>query len=116
MEPEAGFADRNALPGCRAKMHLDASLGLVITHHVLESSEIKISAQLSVDAREQILVERGGNAGRVVIGQPQLRDGLFKISRKQQLVSFAQNRAFFAQEWIARRPVEISDAAAKEKY
>src|SRR5580700_7797695 len=96
-------------------MHLDASLGFVVAHHMLETREIKISRELAVDSREQILVERGRHSGGIVVSQFQHVHRLLKISREQQCIAFVQDRSHLAEKLISGRAVEITNRTAEKQ-
>jgi hypothetical protein len=53
-------------------VHLDAALPFVVARYVIELREIEIGVQLPVDARQQILIERGRDACRIVVSEEQL--------------------------------------------
>ena len=72
-------------------MHLDPPLGFVPPHDVLELRQVEIAPEFAVDAREQVLVECGGDASGIIVRQNQRRNWLFEIGRQQQRVTFAQN-------------------------
>ena len=55
------------------EVHLDALLGRVPDGEVIEGGEIEVAAELAIDADEQVLVERGGDAERIVVGELQRR-------------------------------------------
>src|SRR5262249_52285493 len=66
-EGERVAADVYALRAPADQMHLNAPLGLVVERAVPECREIEIAAELAVDAAEQVEVEAGGDAERVVV-------------------------------------------------
>jgi len=68
-EPQAGGRNVHRLPERGAQMHFDASLHAVPACFVLEAAQIKIRAQLPVDARQQIQVERRGYARWIVVSE-----------------------------------------------
>ena len=53
-------------------MHFDAAWRGVVARLVEERRGIEVRAELAVDAREQVSVERGGDAERIVVGCDQL--------------------------------------------
>src|SRR5471030_365437 len=67
-ETHALAADIHELRGEAFEVHLDPALVLVVKGLVAKAPQLEISAQLAVDACEQIEVERGGHARRVVVG------------------------------------------------
>lgn len=96
-------------------MHLNAALGLVPSHNVLESRKVEIGAELAVHTREQIFVERSGHSRWIVVSKEQLRNGLFEVGRKKQGIAWPENFANLPQEALARGPIEIPDGAAKKE-
>ena len=96
-------------------MHFDAALPLVIPGLVREVPQHEVAAELAVDAREQVEVERRGDAGGVVVGQQHLGHRLFQVGRQQQRVARLQALADLAQEDIGRRPIKIPDGAPQEQ-
>src|SRR5437868_105509 len=60
--------DRDTLVVQALEVHLDPRQRLVPASDVAEARRIEASAQLAVDARQDVLVERGGDASGVVVG------------------------------------------------
>ncbi len=52
-------------------MHLDAPVTRIVDGLVSEGSEIERAGKLAVDAGEQVEVERGRDAGCIVVGKHQ---------------------------------------------
>ena len=67
LEPAAQDAHR--LPARAPQVHLDAALARIVDRLVLEGAEVEGAGQLAVDAGQQVEVEGGGDALRVVVGQ-----------------------------------------------
>src|ERR1700690_351381 len=82
---------------------------------MLEAIQIEFAAQFAIDSREQILVECGGDACRIIVGEQQLRNRLDEVRREQKRIAFAENGAHLAKELISRGPVEIANRAAEKK-
>ena len=74
-------------------MHLDAALGFVVAHDVPKPAEIEIRVEFAVDSRENVLVESGRDAGGIVVGQFNYRNGLLEIGGQQERVALPKNRA-----------------------
>src|SRR5437870_8850888 len=68
VEGEAVRADVHRLPGERYQVHLDAARSGVVEGIVREAPQVEVSAQLAIDAPEQVQVEGRGDALRVVVG------------------------------------------------
>ena len=78
------LADADDLIGARAQVHLDALRFFVVADDVLELAQVEIALQLAVDAAQQVQVERGGDAGGVVVGIEELGSGLHQVRAQQQ--------------------------------
>ena len=61
-----------------------------IAHAMPEAAQVEIAAQLPVDAREQVEVERRRDARRVVIGRDQGRRVLHQIDAHKERRALAQ--------------------------
>src|SRR5207247_677533 len=64
LDPEA--VDHDRLVAARDEVHLDAALGGVPPRLVLEEAEVEVRTQVAVDPREQVEIEGGRDAGRIV--------------------------------------------------
>ena len=73
---------------------------------MLERVEIERATELAVDAHEQVLVECGGHAERIVVGELQLAVGFDEIGAEQQKISGLQHVANASQE--RRAPPGVS--------
>jgi hypothetical protein len=81
---------------------------------MVERLEIEVAAELAVDPHQQIAVERGGHAERIVVGQLQRPFGLDEIGAEQQPVAGRQPAADRAQEFVGARRVEVADVRSEE--
>ena len=86
--------DGHDLVGEAADVDLDAALGCVVEGVVREPVEIEIGVELAVDPLEQVEVEGGGDAPRVVVGG--LEDGRRPSSDRRRSASRRR-----APEWRA---------------
>ena len=68
VERDLGAADVNRLAAGADEMHLDATVLFHPGRAMHECIEVEIRAELVVEAREQVEIECGGNAGRIVVG------------------------------------------------
>src|SRR5262249_52957326 len=59
--------DAHLLPLEAGKMHLDPAVLAVIAGMVLERGEVEIGVKLAIDPRQQVQVEFGGDAFRIVV-------------------------------------------------
>lgn len=65
-------------------MHLDACLLRSPQGAMRKAVDAEGAAQFTVDAHEQIPVERGRDPGGIVVGEDQVAFGLFEIDAEQQ--------------------------------
>ena len=106
---------RTGLSDPRDQVHLDAALG--VPHGpVVERGEVEVGQELGVDPREQVLVERGRDAHRIVVGQQQLLFRLDQIGSQQERISRPQRAADLAQELLGRRRIEVADVGTEEDH
>ena len=71
----------------RAKVHLDATLVLVISDLVREVPQHEVPIDLAIDTGQQIEVERGGDTGGIVVGWQEVGHRLLQISAKHQRIA-----------------------------
>ncbi len=101
---QLGARNPHGLIGQRDQVHLDAALARVPDGAVGEGREVEVGAELAVDAHEQVLVERGRHAERVVVGEQQLALGLDEVGAEEQRVARpAATPRIPAQERVAPR-------------
>src|SRR6202521_511038 len=86
--PRAG--DRDGLLAPRAQMHFDSLMLGVVARFVAECQEVKIRAQLSIDPRQKIQIESGGDPKGIVVSREQLRERFFQIRAKKQGIAAKQ--------------------------
>ena len=79
-------------------------------------SEIECAAKLAIDSDEQVLVERGGDAQRIVVGELQLALGFDEIGAKQQQIAGPQDIADSTQECQRRRRIEVADVRSEKQH
>ncbi len=104
------------LPPRGTQIHFDPPFHPVPARMVLEAAQIKIRAQLPVDARQQIHVERCRYAGRIVVSQQLQLDAFLQVCAEQQRISRLQNRSHLPQKCISRIAIEIADGAAQKQH
>ena len=73
LEREAGARDGEGDVAQRLEMHLDPAQRIVPDRAVAEGLDRDVAVQLGVDPVEEVEVERGGDAGGIVIGAQQHR-------------------------------------------
>ena len=81
------------------------------------SRDVEVAAELAVDAHQQIAVERGGHAERIVVGEQQLVLRLHEIGAEQQRVAGGRaphgSRAGSA---LAPGRIEVADVRAEKQH
>ena len=102
----------------RAQVHLDPLRSAAFQRASWSKrAQIERRVQLAVDAGEQVLVERRGDAGRVVVGERSAGRPACTRSVDSSSRSPARMRAaHLAQERVARGTVEVADRAAQEQH
>ena len=97
-------------------MHFDSLMLGVVARFVAECQEVKIRAQLSIDPRQKIQIESGGDPKRIVVGREQLREGFFQIRAEKQSIAAKQDAVNFGEESLVSVTIEITDRAAEKQY
>ena len=97
-------------------MHLDAGFLSVPDRAMREAVHVEIAAQFPVHPHEQVAIERGGHAQRVVVGQQQLGLRLHEIGAEQQRVAGSEDRADAAQKRVGARRIEVADVRSEEHH
>ena len=85
------LADAHDLVDARTQVHLDALRLFVVADDVRELAQVEIALQFAIDAAQQVQVERGGDAGGIVVGVQQLRGGFHQVRAQQQRVAGASS-------------------------
>ncbi len=93
-------------------MHLDAPERGVVERVVAEAAQVEIAAQLAVDAREQVQVERRGDAARVVVGRVQDVGVLLQVDADQHRALRPDLGTRHAQEGLRLRRRQVADGRA----
>src|SRR5262249_15635916 len=116
-----GFA-RAKLEGLAANMHLlalaarqidlDAAALPIVAGVVFKGSEMKIGLQFAIDARQQIEIEFGGDAGSIVIGDMQNARILDEISSDDQQCVAPKNVCRVTKQFGRLVRLEIADSRA----
>ena len=74
----------------------------------------KVAAELAVDDEEHVLVERGCDAGRVVVGRLEPCDVLHEIGAKEKRLARTEQSVESAQEAAALIAGQVADRRAEE--
>ena len=96
-------------------MHLHAPLFRVPARLVIEILQIEFRVEISIQAAEQIQVERRGHAERVVVGGDQGGSGLHEVGAEEESVAGAQPSPDLAKKFARLRGLEVSDRASEKE-
>ena len=96
-------------------MHFDARVRRVPHRPVAKRADVEVGAELAVDPDEQIEVERGGHAERIVVRQEQLPLRLDEIRAKQKRVAAPERPGEAPEQGFGRRGIEVADVRAEEQ-
>src|SRR5205823_7415812 len=80
-----------------------------------EVFESKIAAELAVDSHEQVAVEGGGDAERIVVGEQQIALRLDEVSADEQRIAAHERRADGPQEGIGAGRIEVADVRPEKQ-
>src|SRR5690242_21470057 len=87
----------------------------VVDRAMGKGGEIKIAAELTVDAYQYVEIEAGGDAGRIVIGPVEHALVLLQVGADDHVRSRAQDLRCAPQEAAGFVRFEIADRRAREK-
>ena len=110
-ERELPAADRDALRRRAHQINLDAPQKRVVERVMREAVTIEIRARFAIGAHQQVLVERRGHAGAIIIGRVQNARVLDEIDADKKPAAFEQSCAPY-QELPRFLRFEISDRRA----
>src|SRR5450759_1887427 len=113
-ETQALAADAHELRGQAFEVHLDPALVFVVKSLVAKAPQLEIPAELAVDAREQIEVERGGHARRVVVGGVEHLLVFFQVDADEQGTARADHAPGELQELDRLVRGEVADGRTRE--
>src|SRR5437588_10732996 len=94
----------HALPRQAHKMHFDARRVGVPHRAMCEMLESEIGGQLTVDAHQQVAIERRGDAERAVVREKQLRLGFHETCAEEQPAAWRQAARGFLEGRIRLGP------------
>ena len=97
------------------QMHFDTMRSFIVSGQVTKITKVKVRAQFTVQAREQIQIECRGDPQRIVVSQLHHRRRLHQVRADQQRIAGSQNAPHVAQELLRGLAVEIPDGAAQKK-
>jgi len=81
---------------------------------VVEGVEVEVGTEFGVQHGQDVLVERGGDPGGVVVGGDQCGRILYEIGAEQQRVAVAEAPAHGGEELAALSGEQVADGAAEE--
>ena len=67
--PASGAGDIDNLPDLGTEVHLNPAIASAPARCMPELAQVEVAVQLAINACQQIQVECGGYAGRVVVGR-----------------------------------------------
>ena len=114
-DAQIGAGNVDSLAAQRAKMHFDAALFRVPAGFVSEFLEVEIGAEFAIDASEDVHVERGGDAGGVVVREQLCGDIFFEIGADEKRIARREDRADMPEKIVGGGSIEITDGAAEKK-
>lgn len=114
-EREAGAQQSNGLVLLAEQMHLDAVPLAIVDRAMAERGQVEIAAEFAVDPHQDVEVEAGGHAGRIVIGIEQHALVLFEVGADDHLRAAAEDGAGAPQEGLRLVRLEIANGRAREE-
>ena len=114
IEREAVVADVDRVRLARDEMHLDAPGHRVVEGVVAEPVQVEVAAELAVDARQQVQIERRSHALGVVIGGVQDVRVFLQIDADQHGAARTDLAARHLEEGLRLIPPQIADGRAGE--
>ncbi len=114
-DAQLGTGNVDSLAAQRAKMHFDAAFFCVPAGFVSEFLEVEIGAEFTIDASEDVHVERGGDASGIVVRKQLCGDIFFEIGADEKGIARRENRADLSKKIVGGGAIEIADGAAEKK-
>src|SRR5258708_9270520 len=111
-EREALSRDAHLLITRALEVHFDAAALREIAREMAKSTQIEIGAELAIDSRQQIQVERRGHPLRIVIRGIEQRRSFLQIDTYQRGAASAQRRRPAREERVCIGRREIPDGRA----
>src|SRR5919201_1517297 len=108
--------DGHALSLPTGEVHLDATLLLVVEGQVFKALWVKPPAELTINAVEEIAVERGRDALGVVIGREEDRGRFFQVDAQEKDVLRPQNSGRAPQELDALCSREVPQTGPEKGH
>src|SRR3974390_1888147 len=109
-------ADGGFLRSERAQMHFDALCLAVVNRLMLKPAQIKIRAELPVDPRQQIAVERRRHSQGIVVRSNERSNRFHEVRPEQQRITLPQNASHSLQKFNARVAIKVADRAPQKEH
>src|SRR5437588_4014147 len=103
------------LPLLAGKMHFDAVALGIIEGLMTETCQVEVTAELAIDAREQIEVELRRDAGAIVIGGIEDFRVLHQVDADDEACTSSQHTSGLAQERAGFVRLQIADGRSREE-
>src|SRR5688572_24015167 len=95
-------------------MHLDPRFAAAPDGLMAKLIHGEVGSELAIDPDEQVPVERGGDAERIVVGEQELPLGFHQIDTEEERVMPGDAAAHVGQECRRARRVEVADVRSEE--
>src|SRR5438876_11456376 len=107
------MVDTHFLGAVADEVHLDAACLFVIDGTMLKGPEVKVSAELAIDAGQNVPVEGCGYAARIIVSRLQGGPIFAEVNAHEQAVARSHRLADPAQEASRFQALEVADIRAK---
>ena len=115
LDREIAAGDAHLTGPLADEVHLDAPLFLSVDGPMGKISYRKISAEFSVDPRQQVEVEAGRHTGGVIVGSLENPRILAQVDPQQEAILRPERLGDAPQEAGRRLPVEISHGRSQPR-
>ena len=112
---DSGATDLRALVAKGNQVHLDAPLARVPDRLVLERGQIEVRAELPDHPHQDVLVERGSDAERVVVSEQELVDRLDQVRAQEERISRTHGLPDLGEEIVRGRRIEVADVRSEKE-
>src|SRR5258708_7087082 len=97
-------------------MHFDPMLAFVVPRLMLESRQIKIRAEFTINSREQVEIECGRDTGRIRVSKNHAAGFFLEIRAQVEGVTRKQKLPDVEEEFFCSIRIEITDRAPEEEH
>src|SRR5215831_20269576 len=109
------FGDGHVLRPATAQVHLDASVFLIIQDEMGKGRYVKIGAEFTVHAVQEVQIEGSGHSLSIIVRRQEQRKGFFQINAKQEDILWSHQRRSTLQEGKAFFTGKIAEIGAKKR-